>query len=59
MKVVISGDTLNLDISHVEVDEEREVLVVPMLDFDIQLELSIDDLAELAELAYQNFKGLK
>jgi len=59
MKVVIQGNRLDLDISHVEVDEEREILVLPIMEDAINLEVNVDDLAELAQLAYQNFQGLQ
>jgi len=64
MKVVMQGNPLNLDISHVEVDEEREVLVIPIMDDAINLEINLDDLRGLRLLAdhwliNQDYKSLQ
>lgn len=55
MKVVIQGNRLDLDISHVELDEEREVAIVPIMEDAITLELTTQDVYDIGVLISQGW----
>lgn len=51
MKVVIQGTRFDLDISHIESDEEKKLLIIPIMEDAIHIELSPQDIDELKMLS--------
>jgi len=50
MIIVVAGEPLELHKDHVEISDDGDIAILPILDFDISLELTMQDLEELKHL---------